>query len=114
MVLSYIIGISVSNAGGNLAHLGGVVAGWIFASAAKKGKDLTSFVPALEKGWMKLIRPRPKISVIHKQPPRDDYEYNRQRMADHQELNRILDKISKTGYDSLTRSEKEILFRHGK
>jgi hypothetical protein len=68
----------------------------------------------VEKAWAKICRPRAKIRIVHQQAPRDDYEYNRQRAADHNELNRILDKISKTGYDSLTRSEKEILFRHGK
>jgi len=114
MVVSYVIGISVSNAGGNLAHLGGVVAGWLFTVLSQKGRDLTSFIPALEKGWEKLFTPGAKIRIIHKQPPRDYYEYNRQRIADHQELNRILEKISKTGYDSLSGSEKETLFRHGK
>ena len=113
MVVSYIIGISVSNAGGNLAHLGGVLAGWVFAAASRKGTDLTAFIPALDKGMKKWFKPRSKITVIHKQPARDDYEYNRQKMADHSELNRILEKISRTGYDSLTRSEKDTLFRHG-
>jgi membrane associated rhomboid family serine protease len=114
MIISYIIGISASNAGGNLAHLGGALMGWLFVAFQKKGKDFTSFIPFLETWMKKVFKPKPKIKVIHRQPPRDDYEYNRQRASDQIELNRILDKISKQGYESLTRSEKEILFRHGK
>jgi hypothetical protein len=52
--------------------------------------------------------------VVHRNPARDDYAYNRQKAADHEELNRILDKIGEEGYDSLTKTEKETLFRHGK
>jgi membrane associated rhomboid family serine protease len=114
MIISYIIGISASNAGGNLAHLGGALMGWLFVSFHKKGKDITSFIPVLENSMNKIFRPKPKIKVIHRQPPRDDYEYNRQRASDQKELNRVLDKISKEGYESLTKTEKEILFRQGK
>ena len=114
MVISYIIGISGSNAGGNLAHLGGVVAGYVFVAMMRKGKDFASPVS----GFLNNFRPRErsgkKFRVIHRQPPRDDYEYNRQKAADHKELNRILDKIAEKGYDTLTKEEKETLFSHGK
>lgn len=114
MIISYIIGISASNAGGNLAHLGGVLGGWLFVVFHNKGKDLTLFIPILENWMTKFLKPKPKIKVIHRQPSRDDYEYNRQRASDQNELNRILDKISKEGYENLTKTEKEMLFRHGK
>jgi membrane associated rhomboid family serine protease len=114
MVISYIIGISTSNAGGNLAHLGGAFTGWLFVICQKRGKDITSFIPVVESGLKRIFNPGPRIKVIHRQPPRDDYEYNRQKAADHNELNRILDKIGTEGYESLTKAEKETLFRHGK
>jgi membrane associated rhomboid family serine protease len=114
MVFSYIIGISTTNAGGNLAHLGGAVMGWVFFAFRRKGTDITSFIPTLEKLLIRIFRPGPRITVVHRQPPRDDYEYNRKKAANHFELNRILDKIGKEGYDSLTKEEKETLFRHGK
>jgi membrane associated rhomboid family serine protease len=114
MVISYIIGISTSNAGGNLAHLGGVLMGWIFFIRQKKGYDITSFITLFFNRLQQVFKPRVKVKIVHRQPPRDDYEYNRQRAADHNELNRILDKIGKEGYDSLTKEEKETLFRHGK
>ena len=114
MIFSYIIGISVSNAGGNLAHLGGVIAGWLFVERQKRGSDVTApFSGAID--WIvKLFKPRNPVKLVHRNPSHDDYAYNRQKAADHQELNRILDKIGEEGYDSLTKTEKETLFRHGK
>lgn len=114
MIISYIIGISTSNAGGNLAHLGGALMGWAFYAFRKNGKDITSFIPFSEKLLKSVFKSRPKITIIHRRPPRDDFEYNRQKAADHSELNRILDKIGKEGYETLTKEEKETLFRHGK
>jgi membrane associated rhomboid family serine protease len=114
MIFSYIIGISVSNAGGNIAHLGGVLAGYWFISRQRKGRDITSGISKTIDGIAGISKQKRDFRVIHKQPPRDDYEYNRQRMADHEELNRILDKIARDGYESLSRSEKETLFKHGK
>jgi hypothetical protein len=56
-----------------------------------------------------LLKPRKKLKVIHKKP-KTEYEYNRIK-TDHQaKINLILDKISKGGYDSLTREEKDTLF----
>jgi membrane associated rhomboid family serine protease len=114
MVFSYIIGISTSNAGGNIAHLGGVLAGYWFVVRQRKGSDITSGISHTIDKLAGAAKPRNHIRIVHRQPPRDDYEYNRQRMADHEELNRILDKIAQDGYDSLSKLEKETLFRHGK
>lgn len=114
MIFSYIIGISTSNAGGNIAHLGGVLAGYWFVARQRKGHDITSVISRAIDGLAGAAKPRQHIRVVHRQPPRDDYEYNRQRAADHEELNRILDKIAQDGYESLTKQEKETLFRHGR
>jgi len=114
LVLSYIIGISATNAGGNLAHLGGVVLGYFFIVFLRKGKDIVSWLAVLPGKIAALFKPRSKIRVTHKQPPRDDYEYNRQKAQSQSEINLILDKISKSGYDSLSKTEKEILFKMGK
>ena len=114
MIISYIIGISTSNAGGNLAHLGGALMGWIFVAALGKGTDITSFVSFTINRTGRLFKPKTRIQVIHRQPPRDDYEYNRQKAAEQNELNRILDKIGNEGYESLTKEEKDTLFRQNK
>jgi membrane associated rhomboid family serine protease len=114
MIFSYIIGISTSNAGGNIAHLGGVLAGYIFVAGMKRGRDFTTGISAFIDRLTRLTRPTQKMRVVHRKPPSDDYEYNRQRNSDHAELNRILDKIASDGYDSLSKEEKATLFRHGK
>jgi membrane associated rhomboid family serine protease len=88
------------NAGGELAHLGGILIGFVYIKQLQKGND-----------WSKPINnifiPKPKIKVVaggsndSKKPslPRQD------------EVDRILDKISQSGYDSLNKQEKETLFR---
>ena len=55
------------------------------------------------------FKPRKKLKVTHKKVA-TEYEYNKIK-ADHQKvINSILEKISKGGYDSLTKEEKQILF----
>lgn len=113
VVLS-IISISTSNPGGNLAHLGGAVWGWFYIVQLRRGKDRGSFVTKAVTGLEKVFRPKEKMKVTFKQPPKDDFEYNRQKNVQQDEINRILDKIAESGYESLTKQEKEILFRQGK
>lgn len=117
-VLLSVISISVSNPGGNIAHLGGAVWGWFFIWQLGKGRDMGIGVEKLLTGSGRLLenlfKPKSKLKVAHKQTPRDDYEYNRMKNAEQEEINRILEKIAKSGYDSLTKSEKELLFKQGK
>lgn len=112
VVLS-IISISSSNPGGNLAHLGGAAWGWFYITQLRRGKDRGSVVVKAINSLGKVFEPR-KMKVTYRQAPRDDYEYNRQQNVQQDEINRILDKIAESGYESLTKQEKEILFRQGK
>jgi membrane associated rhomboid family serine protease len=117
-VLLSVIGISTSNPGGNIAHVGGAFWGWFYIFQLGKGKDMgagfVKFLNNLGKNIEGLFKPKNNLKVTFKQPPRDDYEYNRQKKNQQEEMNRILDKIAKSGYDSLSKSEKEILFKQGK
>ena len=113
-VLLSVVGISASNPGGNIAHLGGAFWGWFYIYQLRKGKDMgAGFVDFINK-LAKFFKPKSHLSVSHKQPPRDDYEYNRQKNVQQDEINQILDKIAKSGYDSLSNKEKELLFKQGK
>ena len=112
-VLMYVIGISSSNAGGNLAHLGGAAWGVIYVLQLRRGID-----PAKGVGWLlnslkKQFSAKPKVKVCYRKPE-NDIEYNRKKNLDQVRMNEILEKISKSGYGSLTKEEKEILFRMGK
>lgn len=113
VVLS-VIGISTSNPGGNLAHVGGAVWGWFYIYQLRRGKDrgagLVEFIDKLRE-WFK---PKSHMKITYKNPPRSDYEYNRQKNIRQDEINRILDKIAQSGYESLTKKEKEILFKQGR
>ena len=60
------------------------------------------------------FKKRSRMKVTYKNPPRDDYEYKRQKNIQQDEINQILDKIGKSGYESLTKKEKELLFKQGK
>ncbi len=115
-VILSVIGISASNPGGNIAHIGGAVWGWFYIAQLRKGKDWGSgLIVAISKAesWFK---PKKHMKVTFKQqaPPRDDHDYNRMKHEQQEEINRILEKISKSGYEKLTKEEKEILFRQGK
>jgi membrane associated rhomboid family serine protease len=114
-ILLYIISISSSNAGGNLAHLGGAFWGMIYILQLRKGIDVGKGINRLFSGMTNIFKPKPKVQITYrKQKPVDDMEYNRQKNQDKSQMNQILEKISKSGYDSLSKEEKEILFRMGK
>lgn len=97
------------NTGGKIAHLGGALVGFFFANYYRKGKDITRGFDRFMDSFADMFRKKKKMKVKYKRPA-DDYEYNKQKATEQQELDSILDKISKGGYDSLTKAEKEKLF----
>jgi len=101
---------SNNNAGGHIAHLGGAILGYFFAVNIQKGKDITAWFGRFCAWIGSFFRPKPKLRVAYSRPPTDDREYNRVKNENQKEVDRILDKISKGGYESLTRQEKETLF----
>jgi hypothetical protein len=120
-VLGVFTGISnpeTGNAGGNLAHLGGALLGYFYAKQLLKGDDIgkgferfmdyvASMFKTSKKGPLKTVhKDKSKVGGYTKA---DFNEFNNQKKIDV-----ILDKISKSGYDSLTAEEKEFLFRSGK
>lgn len=93
---------SGSNAGGHLAHLGGALFGCLFAIAVRRQRKYASRRPKLR------VKYKKKVSEMN------DREYNEYKKRQDDRINEILDKISRSGYESLTREEKEILFRSGR
>jgi membrane associated rhomboid family serine protease len=107
-VLTSVMDFSV-NSGGKLAHIGGALFGYIFTVNLRHGRDLGKWLNHTADYFVTIFKPRKKMKVTYKKPV-TDYEYNKKR-KDHQEkINIILDKISKGGYDSLTKEEKDLLF----
>jgi membrane associated rhomboid family serine protease len=103
--------IPSGNAGGHFGHLGGALFGFIYASQLKSGKDLTvDFLKPLF--WLRnLLRSRKKkIKVVHSKR-KTDAEFNEEKVNRQEQVDAILDKIKRSGYDSLSKTEKEILFK---
>lgn len=105
-----------NNAGGNFAHLGGAVAGWLVAYMLNKGIDVTSFVNK-PIDWVTSFFKREHFA--RKKKPKFkytsgsrsvDYEYNARKKANEAEIDKILEKIKRGGYASLTEEEKKRLF----
>ncbi|MBD1394003.1 rhomboid family intramembrane serine protease [Mucilaginibacter glaciei] len=105
IALFYIVidffGIAGANAGGEIAHLGGALMGFIYIKQMQRGND---FILAISKLF---IRSKPKLKVVANPaaPKRSSG------LPQQDEIDRILDKISGSGYDSLSKQEKETLFR---
>ena len=100
-----------ANTGGKIAHLGGALLGFLYVTQYKKGKDIGKWFDRIMDSVFSLFKPRTKMKVTYKKPPKDDKEYNHYKAQQQEEINNILDKISKGGYDSLSKKEKEILFK---
>jgi hypothetical protein len=109
-VIIDIILIPRENPGGHIAHLGGALYGFFYGLNYKKGIDISSGFSNLLDRFLNLFNPRKKMKVTFKKGA-DEYEYNRQKVDKQKEIDRILDKIAKGGYESLTKDEKDFLFR---
>jgi membrane associated rhomboid family serine protease len=103
-----------ANAGGNIAHLGGALMGFIFVKQLQRGNDwgkpldnLTLFVRRLF-----TPKPRPSMKVTYRSQSKTTYtSMTPDGFPDEDEVDAILDKISKSGFESLTREEKQKLFK---
>jgi len=108
--LTSLVDFSV-NSGGKIAHIGGALTGFLIAFYYRQGKDITRGFDRMMDRMASWFKPgRQRMKVTYKRPV-DDLEYNKQKADEQKEIDRILDKISKGGYDSLTSKEKEILFK---
>lgn len=105
--------ITSNNAGGHIAHLGGALAGLWFAAGLNKGTDFTSWINKILDVVVSLFsfKPRkPKMKVHYGTNRQKDYDYNTRKQVQSEEIDRILDKLKKSGYESLTTEEKKNLF----
>ncbi len=105
-----LLSIGEGNAGGHIAHLGGALFGYIYIIFFRRGTDIT--------GWFGSFLARINIfhpssgymKIVHRKNETDE-EYLGRKKSREETIDAILDKISQSGYDSLTRKEKEILFK---
>lgn len=110
-VLLYVVNLTGDNAGGNFAHLGGAFWGLLYMSLLRSGIDISAKAERFFDGLFNWSKPKRKLTVEYNSGNYRDYSYNKSKKAKQEMVNRILDKISTTGYDTLTPEEKEILFK---
>jgi rhomboid family protein len=109
-ILTSMVDFSV-NTGGKIAHIGGALTGFLFAYYYRQGKDITRGFDRILDQLATWLKPgRQNMKVTHKRSA-NDMEYNKEKGSEQKEIDRILEKISKGGYDSLSSREKELLFK---
>jgi len=116
-----IIQIPMGNAGGHLAHLGGAALGYMYTTQLQKGNDIGKWFENIMDSIAALFKPRErkaKMKTVHRtgkttssgNKSKTNFDKNEKQKR----VDAILDKISKSGYESLSKEEKDFLFKAGK
>ena len=105
-----LIQIPVNNAGGHLAHLGGAMIGFLYQRNIVRGNDFGQWISNFWNFIFTLYTfKRTRVRKVYRSPnPKPN-----QKDVNQEKIDEILDKISQSGYASLTKEEKELLFRAG-
>ncbi len=116
--LLFISSIPYINTGGELAHLGGAFFGYIYTLRLRKGKDIGLGFERIMDSITDWFKSSNSLKTVHRASKQKRYanktkeEFNT--FNTQKKIDLILEKISKSGYESLTKEEKEFLFRAGK
>ena len=114
-VLLDVIQIPYGNAGGHLAHLGGAALGYIYVKRLDQGVDIGLPFENFTNRMLNLFKKQSKLKTVHKRKASSNSKKKvTTQEVDQSKIDSILDKISKSGYDSLTQKEKDFLFQAGK
>tara|TARA_B100001540_G_C15774223_1_gene627871 strand:- start:707 stop:1321 length:615 start_codon:yes stop_codon:yes gene_type:complete len=101
-----ILSIPHGNAGGHIAHIGGALFGYLYIKKLKGANRYNN-------NWLTKIKQVLKIfnqSNVKRSRKKDDYQFNQEKVQKQKKIDKILDKIAESGYDSLTKKEKDLLF----
>ncbi len=113
IVVSF-LGSVGENAGGNVAHLGGALMGFIYIKQLQAGVNWGSWVTATLDWFKGLFTAKPKVKVTYRKQYSEAQKPKAKSSISQDEIDAILDKISDGGYESLTKEEKEKLFNASK
>ncbi len=102
-----VIQIPGGNAGGHLAHLGGALFGFIYVTQIR---NVTLSI-SIKNPFSTIFSRKSKLKTVYKSKHKAPQKTSK---TNQQQIDNILDKISKSGYDSLNQAEKNILFKQGK
>jgi len=117
LVVIDLLYISAENTGGHLAHLAGALFGYLYIVLLKRNTDLSKGISAIIDFFANVFKPRKSTPFkkvhLNTAPPVRTSAVKPKDLTQKQ-IDDILDKISQSGYDSLTKAEKEFLFKVGK
>ena len=114
-VLLDVIQIPYGNAGGHLAHLGGAALGYFYVRRLDQGVDIGLPFENFTNRVLNLFKKQPNLKTVYKSKSSSNMKKKEtSQEIDQNKIDVILDKISKSGYDSLTQKEKDFLFQAGK
>lgn len=119
ILLIDLLQIRSENSGGHIAHLAGAFFGFIFIKLLHNGTDLSKIVSNVLDFFVNLFTKSPstpfkKVHRNYKKPTVNVASKIVTKDKTQQQIDEILDKISRSGYDCLTTEEKEFLFKVGK
>ena len=113
LVVIDVLSIPKANTGGHIAHLGGALFGYIYIMQLKRGRDFNiNFSNFLEQ-FINTFKTKSKLKKVHKRT-NSDYKFNSEKADKQKEIDKILEKIANSGYESLSKDEKAILFSASK
>ena len=110
------VGSVRGNAGGEIAHLGGALLGFIYIKQLQAGVNWGSWITTILYWFKNLFSSKPKVKITYRkaEPVSSSKSSSGGNRYSQEEIDAILDKISDKGYESLTREEKEKLFNASK
>lgn len=115
ILLLDLLQIQIDNTGGHIAHLSGALFGFLYIKLLQNGTDLSKIVDRITTIFdRKKATPFKKVHVNPRKPVIKKESKIVVKDKTQQQIDEILDKISQSGYDSLTSEEKEFLFQSGK
>jgi membrane associated rhomboid family serine protease len=116
MVVIDVISLPLNNAGGHLAHLGGAFCGFLYITQLRRGRDFGKWIHQTAEYAANPKFGSKNLRTVHKSTNPSKTHVTSQQLKDlrtqEDQLDRILDKISQSGYESLTKDEKDFLFRY--
>ena len=108
-----ILSIPQGNAGGHIAHLGGAFFGYLYVKQLNGGNDMARGFNKIMDYLTSMLRNTPKLKKAYSRK-KSDQDFRKEKIQEQAKIDKILDKIAKSGYEGLTKQEKDILFKASK
>ena len=112
-VILDVLSIPQGNAGGHIAHLGGALFGYLYIKQLQKGNDISNGFSNFLNKLVNTFKTKSKLKTVHKRS-KSDKQFNTEKTEQQKAVDLVLEKISKSGYESLSKEEKATLFSASK